>query len=282
MPAPQRHPERGARPVGRLAALLRLLRAAREERVAERLGERREAGRQGLERQLLRLLVGPHQAADAGELQVVGGVLAREPQHAAVGVGLEAEALDDAVGERLEGERREQAEAPLVEREGAHELEVLGHQPGVLFAQPAALQDALEGARQHGAVDRLQQVVGRAELHGVDGGLHVADARDHDDVLLRAQLLDALHELGAVHARHHEVGQHHVEVAALEEVQRLFASRSGDDLVALLGQEVFEEDPEVELVIDGEDARLGHRPPESTPSHRPDGRLASLSRAGGW
>ena len=78
----------------------------------------------------------------------------------------------------------------------AHELEVLVHQARVLVAQPATLRDLVEGSTQGLAIEGLEDVVGGAELHRLDGGLHVDDARHHHDVLLGQAFLDPPDELG--------------------------------------------------------------------------------------
>jgi len=79
---------------------------------------------------------------------------------------------------------------------------------------------------------------------------------------------DALDQLRAVDPRHHQVGQDDVEVLALEQVEGIVRARGGEHLVALLDQHVLQEHPEVELVVDRENARFGHRPPNVRPIPR--------------
>ena len=222
--APERDPERGA------AALAASLSSSsigslrgRPRRTSGRAARRAARARRGSASSASSSgsSSGRTRPRTAARRRLLGRVVARDPEHAAVRVGLEAEALDDAVGERLDGERREEAEAALVERERAHELEVLGHEPRVLLAEPAALEDAFERAREDGAVDRLQQVVGRAELHRVDGGLHVADARDRRrrPARARSSLMRRTSCVPSMPGITRSVSDD-VEVAALEEVQR--------------------------------------------------------------
>jgi hypothetical protein len=128
------------------------------------------------------------------------------------------------------------------------------------------MKRSASGSRER--VEGLQDVVGGALLHGLDRGLHVDHARDHHDLLLGIALLHALHELGAVDLRHHQVREDHVEVLALEDVQRLLAAGRGPDLVALSRQQALDQLAEVALVVDRQDAGLGHR---TSPPRRPGG-----------
>ncbi len=129
----------------------------------------------------------------------------------------------------------------------------------MLRLEATVLEDPLQAQRQGPAVEGLEQVVGGPELHGVDGGLHVDHAGHHDDLLLGVALLDAVDELAAVHARHHQVGEHDVEVGVLQDVEGFLAARGGLGLEALLREHPREQLAEVALVVDRQDPRFGHR-----------------------
>ena len=131
----------------------------------------------------------------------------------------------------------------------------------MLALQPPLLEDALEAQGERAPIERLEQVVARAELHGVDGGTHVDHARHHDDVLLGIAALHAVDELAAVHPRHHQIGEHDVERGALEDVERFFPARCGLGLEALRAEELLDQLAEVALVVDRQNAGFGHVPP---------------------
>ena len=54
------------------------------------------------------------------------------------------------------------------------------------------------------------------------------------------------------------VAQHDVERPALQHAQRLLAAARGLDLVALLDEHALDQLSEVALIVDGQDAPLGH------------------------
>ena len=222
-----------------------------------------QPGRELVERDPLGLRIEPNQAASRGELERT--LVAVRPEHAALRLRLEAQALDDALGERLERDAGEESERALEQPALTHELDVLRQQPRVLALEPPLLEDRLEAQPERAAVERLEQVVARAELHGVDGGAHVDDSRYDHDVLLGIAGLHAMHELAAVHSGHHEIGEHDVEGRALEQVQRFFAARRGLGLEALGREELLDQLAEIALVVDRQHAGFGHDPPSRSP-----------------
>jgi len=118
-----------------------------------------------------------------------------------------------------------------------------------LAARSKRLEDLLQGVGQGRAIERFDEVLGGAQLHRVDGGLHVDDARDHHDLLLGVPLLHAVDEIVAVHTGHHEIGEDDVEVTLLDDAQGLFAARGRDHFVALFREQPFEQLAEVALVV---------------------------------
>ena len=61
-----------------------------------------------------------------------------------------------------------------------------------------------------------------------------------------------LGELPPVHPRHHDVGDQHVELARLEELERLHRCGDGDDRVPMALELLDDELPDLALVLDEE------------------------------
>ena len=210
---------------------------------------------------LLGLVHHAHEALGGDEPQGRRVLTRRDPQHRALGAGLETEPVHDALGEGLERERREESHGALVERELAHVVEVLLHEPVVLELEAPAREEALERVLERAALDGLQQVVGGALLHAVDGGLHAAHAGQHDDGDLGVTVGERAHEVRALHVGQHHVGQHDVEDLALEGVLGLGGRRRGAHVVAVLAQQLLDEAAEVRLIVDCQDPTARQRSP---------------------
>src|SRR6266545_3734783 len=116
-------------------------------------------------------------------------------------------------------------------------------------------QAAVDSCAQEHGVERLGQVVGRAELDAAHHALDVLERRDHDHRNV-AQLLVALdprQSLVAVQLRHQDVEQDDVEGLGAKRLQRPAAVLDGGDAVAL-PLEVVRQDHAVDLVVvDDED-----------------------------
>ena len=65
-------------------------------------------------------------------------------------------------------------------------------------------------------LERLEDVVIRALLHRLDGGLDCPEARHDDRHDVRRVLADGSEQLEAAHVRHLQVAQHQVESVARE------------------------------------------------------------------
>ena len=85
--------------------------------------------------------------------------------------------------------------------------------------------------------------------------------------------LDPAHHLDAVHARHREVEEHHVEALALQEVHCFLAVGRGEGLMSGPLDEPAEDVPDVLVVIDDEETKLS-----SLPTH--ESRLVKLAEVG--
>ena len=211
------------------------------------------------------LLVHANESAGPDHLERLPTRVVRDPEHTRLRPSLEAEPLDQAFSQRLDGKRGEESAGPLEEREHTHELEILLHQPRVLVAHAVLLKDLVDGIRERDTVEGLQDIIGRTLLHGVDRRLHVDDTGHHHDVLLGPAFLDPPDEFAAVDPGHHQVGDHDVEVFALEDVQRLFSGRGRLDVIALVVEQSFDQLTEIPLIVDCEYARLPHDPSDADP-----------------
>ena len=114
-------------------------------------------------------------------------------------------------------------------------------------------------------LERLEDVVVGAALHGVDRGLDRAEAGHDDGERVGGGLADRLEQLDAAHARHLEVADDEVVVRASELGERARAVLRGAHDVAFHAEEVREDVADELLVVDDEDARpflrrrgLGH------------------------
>ena len=122
-------------------------------------------------------------------------------------------------------------------------------------ARPRQHQRALDGGAHLFVGERLDQVLVRAQPHGLDGRLHrrVRGHQDHLD-LGRARA-DAAQHLEAVHARHRQIAQHHLRVV-VEALEALFARTRGDHLaLPVVAEQDRQRAPHVGLIVDDEDAR---------------------------
>ena len=140
----------------------------------------------------------------------------------------------------------------------------------------AAQRQQVAAARQALArVDRLGEEVGDAGVERGVAHLAVVVHRDHDDrhVLVARQRAQALHELDAVHVRHHVVDQHQVGDVARGPHHRVDRAREALDRDALVeaAHDLLEDGAAGRLVVDHHDRvarrrqhphlRLGHAPP---------------------
>ena len=82
-----------------------------------------------------------------------------------------------------------------------------------LLAPARALQGAVQAGHQSLVVHRLAEVVEGAELHRLDGQLHVAHAGDHHHRHAGVLLPDVAEHLHPAHHRHVHVQQDQVEAA---------------------------------------------------------------------
>ncbi len=84
-------------------------------------------------------------------------------------------------------------------------------------------QSLAHGGAQFRDVDGLGQILHRAGLQGLHGGVHRGVAGHHHDARVRGRAPRRLHQLHAVHAVHLQVGDDAVVPAVRQAGQRLFA-----------------------------------------------------------
>jgi hypothetical protein len=165
---------------------------------------------------------------------------------------------------RLQLRHRRQQLVHLLHGPGAAADDVRQREPLAVAAQRGAAGGPqlleLDGVAHHhehlGGVERLDQVVGRPEAHGLHGRLDRAVGRHHDDGLVGMLALHAPHQLDAVHAGQALVGQHEVGVLGLEEVDGLLPAGRRHHLVARHLQGALQRAQEDLVVLDDEHAAL--------------------------
>src|SRR6185503_4544457 len=140
-----------------------------------------------------------------------------------------------------------------------HLVEILA--PGQLGPQEddLALERALlEGAANDGQdlllVERLGEVIERAQLHGRHRGADSLDRGDQDHVELVVEGLDALQDLQPVHAGETDVQKHQIHLVGAHDVEGLGAVRDVENLVLVL-QDQAKGFPQSGVVVHHQDGR---------------------------
>ena len=82
-------------------------------------------------------------------------------------------------------------------------------------------------------LERFGQVVKRTQFHGVYGRPDVVQTGDHDDIDIRARLLDPAQYFDTVHLRHLDVQDQHIVVILIDQAQRRQAIPGNIDLVVV-------------------------------------------------
>ncbi len=125
----------------------------------------------------------------------------------------------------------------------------------VLALERRQVEHALQREQDLLRAGVLDEVVGGAELHGLDGGLDRPVAGEHHRGGGDAALVHGAQQVHAVHHRHLEVGQHDVEGDAREARERGLAMRRVLHLVSRSLEVLRQRAGHVELVLDEQDAR---------------------------
>ena len=126
-------------------------------------------------------------------------------------------------------------------------------QDAVLALQPVLFERV---ARHHGkivGIEGLGDVIERAVFERPDRGLDRGVTGHHDDAGVELLALDLLEQLDAVHARHADVGDRQVELAAGQLGERIVGVGGGIDVVPFLDKPMDERVPNDQLIIHDED-----------------------------
>ncbi len=129
-------------------------------------------------------------------------------------------------------------------------------QQHVLLPELALLERVADLDLQLVDVERLAEVVVRAQPHRFDGGVGRRERGNHDAEHVLIDALGGAQHFDAAHVGHLDVGDQEVEPAALELVDRLAAVFGKRDVVALAPQHDRQQLAHRPLVVDDEQSRL--------------------------
>ncbi len=120
-------------------------------------------------------------------------------------------------------------------------------------ARPGQL---VQGGEQALGTHRLEQVIDGVEVEGLHGIVVVGRAEDHRRRLFQPTEVGG--QLDTVHARHADIGQHHIDRVVAQEVERLeavgrLADHHARQLHGQIGEQRAQAVASQRLVIDDED-----------------------------
>ena len=182
---------------------------------------------------------------------------------------------DRAVGARDGLDHLEDVEHRFAAADHVRELVRQAERPlqqDVLLAQLAVLDLLADLHLEQVDVERLAQVVARAEPHRLDGAVGRRKRGDHDAEDVLVDLLGGAQHLDAAQIRHLDVGDQQVDRLALERVDRGAAVLGQQHLVALAAEHDRQQLAHRSLIVDDENAR---RAPLGGDGHRRDVSQAS-------
>jgi len=136
--------------------------------------------------------------------------------------------------------RREKVKTPVIvlSAKGAVEDRVKGLQTGAddYLAKPFAFSELL--ARVQALIRRSTDAAEPTRLESADAIRDLVQRRHHDDGYMRHSLiaLQTPADLETVHAGHHDVEQHHVDLTVFADVDR-FGAAIGNDHLEIFGEE---------------------------------------------
>ncbi len=158
---------------------------------------------------------------------------------------------------------------------GHQDLEVLLVR-AVLADEPALLERPLDDDLHLLEVERLRDVVARALADRGDRRVGVDDPGDHDHVEVGLALLDPAQQVEPGRSGHVDVGEHEVERAGREEVERLVRPGRHHGVVAEDPQTFGQDLPHRRLVVHDEQrlAPFGHHAAHLSRAHPASSQLA--------
>ena len=140
-------------------------------------------------------------------------------------------------------------------------LVALADEIPVLAAQTLMVEGAAHHDQQLVDLERLLQVVERAELHRLDGALHRGVRRHHQNLgpfVLRRRPHELADEIQTGDLRHHVVHEEHVEGAFAEQPLRLTGTRRLRHLVPGVAQRAAEGPEDLFLIVDEQNGSAMH------------------------
>ncbi len=122
-------------------------------------------------------------------------------------------------------------------------------QANVFDFEPAHMHGSQDRGHDDGKLERLEDIVERAELHGINRGLHRALTGHNDSDDVRIDLQRLAQELDAVHFGHHQVAQEQVEVAFAKLLDGFLRRRESLDEKVLRGERIAQRPHQFHLVV---------------------------------
>ena len=134
----------------------------------------------------------------------------------------------------------------------------LGPERLILVLEALALEGVGDDQLDLVELEGLRDVVVRAQLHRLDGGLGGGERGDHEHHRVRRVLLGGAQDRQAVDLSHSEIGDDEVERLALEHLDGLLAALGQRDLVTRLLEHDREELAHAPLVVDDQNPSIRH------------------------
>ena len=133
------------------------------------------------------------------------------------------------------------------------------HIDHILAAAVAAAQDRLHTCDQDLRTERFGNILIHAQIKALQLVALLASRRQHDDRHLRI-LADRLHNLPAVHLRHHHIQKNQRNVLLLEkQIHRLLAVSGFQHLIPFNRKEVLHQLPHPRLIVHDQYFNLIHK-----------------------
>ena len=121
----------------------------------------------------------------------------------------------------------------------------------VFFTKPAGLERAIHNELQlFDQVFRLDDVIERAHLQGLNGSLSAGECSEEDELPVEAGIAELPQEVDAGHIRHPDVGNNEIEFGCLYLGESFLDTGCASDGEALLLQENFEHFANRPFIID--------------------------------
>jgi hypothetical protein len=177
---------------------------------------------------------------------------------------------DGGVGRRHLGDQGKHLPDRLADAEDVLEAmppDGLPPEVGVLLLHPRHLERPVHEVNDFHHLERLRDVVERAELHRLDGVFHRPVPRDQDHLAVQQGLLRVGQDLEPVPSGHHEIREDDVDVVPVDQLLRLRAAAGGEQLEIPAGKGVPEKIEDVFVVFRDQEGSV-HRDDCTLPAAR--------------